>query len=79
MYLIFEKSSWKKVISTNWNFSLQKSNSELIFAGNTCSKNPVQKRLKSSLSNLIFQKSSTDQQGVQAVYKEGFKSQCYIE
>ena len=61
LYLIFEKSS-----STNWIFSLQKSISKLIFAG---SKNPVWNRLNIQLaelefSKLIFQKSSTDQQGV---------------
>ena len=55
LYLNFEKSSWKNQVgkksSTNWIFSLQKSISKLIFAGYTGSK------------NLIFLKSSTDQQG----------------
>ena len=54
--------------STNWIFSLQKSISNVIFAGYTGSKNPVLKRLKIQFieldfSKLIFQKSSTDQQG----------------
>ena len=52
----------------NWIFSLQKSISKLIFAGYTGSKNPVRNRLKIQFvkldfSKLIFQKSSTDQQG----------------
>jgi hypothetical protein len=60
LYLIFEKSS-----STNWIFSLQK---KLIFAGYTGSKNQVRNRLKIQFVELdffklIFQKSSTDQQG----------------
>ena len=64
LYLIFEKSSL-----TNWIFSLQKSISKLIFAGYTGSKNPVRNRQKIQFveldfSKLIFQKSSTDQQGV---------------
>ena len=55
-------------IETNWIFSLQKSISKLIFAGYTGSKNPVRNRLKIQFvkldfSKLIFQKSSTDQQG----------------
>ena len=49
--------------------SLQKSISKLILVGCTGSKNPVRKRLKIQFvefdfSKLIFQKSSTDQQGV---------------
>jgi hypothetical protein len=64
LYSISEKSS-----STKWIFNLQKSISKLIFAGYTGSKNPVQNRLKIQFVeldfyNLIFQKSSTDQQGV---------------
>ena len=55
--------------STNWIFSLQKSISKLIFAGYTGSKNSVWNRPKIQFveldfSKLIFQKSSTDQQGV---------------
>ena len=51
-----------------WFFSLQKSISKWIFAGYTGSKNPVRNRLKKrfvelDFSKLIFQKSSTDQQG----------------
>jgi hypothetical protein len=54
--------------SSNWIFSLQKSISKLIFPGYTGSKNPVRNRLKIKFveldfSKLIFQKSSTDQQG----------------
>ena len=53
----------------NWIFNLQKSISKLIFAGYTGSKNPVWNRLKIQFVeidyyNLIFQKSSTNQQGV---------------
>ena len=64
LYLIFEKSS-----STNWFFKLQKSILKLIFAVYTGSKNPVRNRLKIQFvkldfSNSIFQKLSTDQQGV---------------
>ena len=49
-------------------FSLQKSILKLIFAGYTGSKNSVRNRLKIQFaeldfSKLIFQKSSTDQQG----------------
>ena len=67
MYFIFEKSS-----STNWFFNLQKSISKLIFAGYTGSKNPVRNRLKIQFveldfSKLIFQKSSTEQQGVSKI------------
>ena len=52
----------------NWIFSLQKSIAKSIFAGYTGSKNPVRNRLKIQFveldfSKLIFQKSSTDQQG----------------
>ena len=55
----------------NWIFSLQESISKLIFAGYTGSKNPVRNRLKIQFvkldfSKLIFQKSSTDQQGMNA-------------
>ena len=65
---------------TNCIFYLQKSNSKLIFADYTCSKNPLRNRLKIHFKidfcrliiqsveidfyNLIFQKSSTCQQGV---------------
>ena len=64
LYLIFDKSS-----STNWIFSLQKSILNLIFAGYPGSKTPVWNILKIQFveldfSKLIFQKSSTDQQGV---------------
>ena len=45
LYLISEKSSWKKSSLTNWISSLQKSISKLIFAGYTGSKNPVRNRL----------------------------------
>ena len=53
----------------NWIFSLQKSISKLILSGYTGSKNSAQNRLKIQFleldfSKLIFQKSSTDQQGV---------------
>jgi hypothetical protein len=56
--LNFEKSSWKTQVRRT----------ELIFAGYTGSKNPVRNRLKIQFvelgfSKLIFQKSSTDQQG----------------
>jgi hypothetical protein len=68
LYLVFEKSSWKNQVRRT-GFSLQKSISKLIFAGYTGSKNPVRNRLKIQFveldfSKLIFQKSSTDQQGV---------------
>ena len=51
----------------------EKSISKLIFASYTVSKNPVRKRLniqfvKLDFSKLIFQKSSTDQQGVGAIW-----------
>ena len=67
--LKFWKINLEKSSSTNWNFSLQKSISKLIFAGYTGSKNQVQNRLKIhfielDFSKLICQKSSTDQQGV---------------
>ena len=67
-----EKSS-----SMNWIFSLQKSISKLIFAGYTGSKNPVGNRLKIQFielvfSKLIFQKSSTDQQGVKLLRQENW-------
>ena len=66
--LEFWKIKLEKSSSTNWIFSLQKSISKLIFAGYTGSKNPVRNRLKIQFveldfSKLIFQKSSTDQQG----------------
>ena len=54
----------------NWIFSLQKSILKLIFADYTGSKNSVSNRLKIQFikldyfSNWIFQKSSTDQQGL---------------
>ena len=52
----------------NWIFNLQKSILKLIFVGYTGSKNQVRNRLKIQfveldVSRLIFQKSSTDQQG----------------
>jgi hypothetical protein len=53
--LEFSRIKFEKSISTNWIFSLQKSILKLIFAG-TSSKNQVWNRLKSILSNLIFQK-----------------------
>ena len=61
LHLIFKNQVWTS-------FNLQKSISNLIFAGYTGSKNPVWNRLKIQFveldfSNLIFQKSSTDQQG----------------
>ena len=64
----FWKIKLEKSISTNWIFSLQTSISKLIFAGYTGSKNQVRNRLKIQFveldfSKLIFQKSSTDQQG----------------
>ena len=54
--------------STNWIFGLWESILKLIFAGYTGSKNSVRNRLKIqfdelNFSKLIFQKSSTDQQG----------------
>ena len=63
--LDFWKIKFKKSNSTNWIFDLKKSISKLIFAGYTCSKNPVQNGLKLQFvdidfSNLIFQNSSTD-------------------
>ena len=68
LYLISEKTSLKNQVQLNWIFNLKKTFSKLIFAGYTGSKNPVQNRLKIQfveldLSELIFQKSSTDQQG----------------
>ena len=68
LYLNFEKSSR----TTTWIFSLQKSISKLIFAGYTGSKNQVKNRLKTQFvkldfSGLIFQKSSTDQHGVNRI------------
>ena len=70
--LEFWKIKLEKSSSTNWIFSLQKSISKLIFAGYTGSKNPVRNRLKIQFveldfSKLIFQKSSTDQQGVRGM------------
>ena len=64
----FLKNQVVKSSSTSWIFSLQKSISNLIFAGYTGSKNPVWNRqkiqfAKLGVSKLIFQKSSTDQQG----------------
>ena len=58
LYLNFEKSSWKNQVQIL----------KLIFAGYTGSKNPVRNRLRIQFveldfSKLIFQKSSTDQQG----------------
>ena len=70
--LDFWKIKFEKSSSTNWIFSLQKSILKLIFAGYTGSKNQVRNRLKIQFveldfSKLIFQKSSTDQQGVRAI------------
>ena len=70
--LEFWKIKLEKSSSTNWIFSLQKSISKLIFAGYTGSKNQVRNRLKIKFvkldfSKLIFQKSSTDQQGVRSM------------
>jgi hypothetical protein len=61
--------------ATNWIFRLQKSISKLIFAGYT---NPIQKGLKIqyvklNFSKFIFQKSSTDQQGVKLHSQFGVK------
>ena len=69
-----EKSSWQTWFLAYFELdfyflcSLQKSISKLIFAGYTGSRNQVWNRLKIQLvkvdfSKLIFQKSSTDQQG----------------
>ena len=67
--LDFWKIKFEKSSSTNWIFNLQKLISKLIFAGYTGSRNPVRNRLKIQFVNfdfpkLIFQKSSTDQQGI---------------
>ena len=53
-------------------YFMTKSISKLIFSGYTGSKNPVRNRLKIQLvqldfSKLIFQKSSTDQQGARSL------------
>jgi hypothetical protein len=77
--LNFEKSS-----STNWIFSLQKLISKLIFASYTGSKNQVQNRQKIQFveldfSKLIFQKSSTVQQGVKVLGIEYWKSPGKME
>ena len=77
--LDFWKINLEKTSLTNWIFSLfrtdffclcslQKSILKLIFASYTGSKNPVRNRIKIQFveldfSKLIFQKSSTDQQG----------------
>ena len=65
----FWKNKFEKSSSTNWIFNLQKSILKLIFVGYTGSKNTFRNRLKIQLvkldfSNLIFQKSCTDQQEV---------------
>ena len=70
---LFWKINLEKSSSTNWILNLQKSISKLIFAGYTGSKNPVQNKLKIQFveldfSNLIFQKSSTVQQGVRQMW-----------
>ena len=62
----FWKIKSEKSSSTDWIFNLQESISKLIFASYTGSKNPVGNRLKIQFveldfSNMIFQKSSTDQ------------------
>ena len=80
LYLISEKSIWKNqvrrtgiLVYFELDFyclcNLQKSISKLIFEGYTASKKSVWNRLKIQFveldfSKLIFQKSSTDQQGV---------------
>ena len=66
--LDFWKINFEKSSLTNWSFSPKKSISEFIFAGYTGSKNSIWNRLKIQFieldfSKLIFQKSSTDQQG----------------
>ena len=66
--LDFWKIKLEKSSSSNCIFSQQKSISKLIFAGYTGSKNQVRNRQKIQFveldfSKLIFQKSSTDQQG----------------
>ena len=63
-----EDTGSKNQVGKIWIFSLQKSILKSIFAGYTGSKNPVRNRLKiqfvkPDFSKLIFQKSSTDQQG----------------
>jgi hypothetical protein len=61
------------ICTMNWIFNLQKSISKLIFAGYAGSKNPVRNRLKYSLlniSNLIFQKSSTDGCNVNQIFSK---------
>ena len=62
----------------NWIFSLQKTILKLIFVGYKGSKNPVRNRLKIQFvkldfSNLIFQKSSADQQEERAMLEEVLK------
>ena len=65
----FLKIKFEKSSSRNWISNLQKLVSKLIFAGYAGIKNLVWNRLKIQFvklhfSNLIFQNSSTDQQGV---------------
>ena len=66
---VFLKNQVLKINFDNWIFSLKNSILKLIFEGCTGSKNPVWNRLKIQFVELdfpiwIFQKSSTDQQGV---------------
>ena len=65
-------------------FSMQKSISKLIFAGYTGSKNQIQTTLKIQFveldfSKLIFQKSSTDQQGVTDIESSQILKLTYID
>ena len=85
LYLLeFLKIKLEKSSSTSLVFSLQKSISKLIYAGYTGSKNPVRNRLKIQFvkldfSRLIFQKSSTDQQGVIILWIGIFSSLSHDE
>ena len=68
LYLNFEKSSWKNQFWQTGFLACKNSISKIIFEGYTGSKNQVWNRLKIKFveldfSKLIFQKSSTDQQG----------------
>ena len=66
--VVFDNQNFLSILTPCWCVSLQKSISKLIFVGYTGSKNQVRNRLKIQFveldfSKLIFQKSSTDQQG----------------
>ena len=68
--LDFWKKKFEKFSLMNLVFNLQKSISKLIFAGNTGSKNPLWNSIQFielDFSNLIFHKSSIDQQDVRVL------------